>query len=283
MENDDDARATSENKPLDTAVNKHQLLFSTFFWDRPGTPKVPQKSHATTAGTTNIDKNNDNNKNKQEVASSSSSSDSTQGSNSNALDGILDYVDQHLIPRDPPVLRQTTLYQNSLRQLEYQRDQYMVGHEYAEWRRKEKQKLQHQTTTATTTRSRIRKRTSHSDIPYDATALGHQHLAPLAAQFIPTERVQTALAPILASVPNLVYVPTRNATVNIILGQFHNLSNLMKMQVLTFLDNPKNRSAMKASTQGMILKNTPQNTASSTNSETFPNTVPAPPTETAGS
>jgi hypothetical protein len=304
---DNDAKSTSEKKSLEPLGNRHQLLFSTFFLKRPGTPKDQLNS-------TNKNDNDNDDKNQQETipsTTSSSHSESNSSSYNNALDGILDYVDQYLIPRDPQALRQTTLYQNSLRQVEYQRDQYMVGHEYAEWRRKQKQitnpqQQQHNTHHPTTTTRRRRTIGTVEDdyIPYDATALGHQQFAPLAARFIPTERVQKSLAPVLASVPNMVYEPTRNATVNIVLGQFHNLSRVMKMQVLQFLDNPKNRSAMKASTQGMILKNTsaaaaaaaaatsttPSKQSSSSSSQaatttqTRPNTVAAPtPTDATGS
>jgi len=188
--------------------------------------------------------------------------DKLNASLKNRIDGALDQIDKQ-IPHDPIALRQNSLYQGSLQMLQWQRDNYLVGKEYADWRKndrhrtqqRQQQQQQQQVFSRMTTTTAVAE-TSY-DIPYDPTALGHPQLAKLASDFIPTETVVKALTPIVAGLPaTVLYEPVRNSAVEIVRGQQGNLEGIIKNQLLRFLDNPQNREAMKNSTRGMLIRRT---------------------------
>ena len=176
------------------------------------------------------------------------------------LEGVLTQIEQQ-IPHDPKALRQTTLYQGALQMLQWQRDNYLVGTEYADWQRQQQQQQQHQTFAGAEVAG------SRYDIPYDPTALSHAQIAKLASDFIPAPTVVRALTPIVAGLPagGVLFDPVRNATVHIIQGQRSNLEDVIKNRLLQFLTNPQNRAAMKISTQGMLVRRT--NTSISSKNE----------------
>lgn len=165
------------------------------------------------------------------------------------IDGILSQIDKQ-IPHDPIALRQTTLYKGALQMLQWQRDNYLVGTEYAEWRKIDRQR--HQNPPFNSVPS-----VESYEIPYDDEALGHHQIARVASDFIPTKTVKDALTPVVTGllVPEgALYDPIKNATVGVIIGEQSNLELTIKNQLLSFLENPRNREAMKNSTQGMIIQ-----------------------------
>lgn len=149
-----------------------------------------------------------------------------------------------LLPRDPQELRATNLYQEAYKQLQWQRDNYLVGGEYANWRKLERLRMS----------DRVRSvKEFQQEIQFDESCLGHQQVARLAADFVPSPTVKQALLPLITPLPmTALYGPTQRALVNVILGQQDNLDQIVKAQLLQFLQNPKNRIAFKNQTSGYI-------------------------------
>jgi hypothetical protein len=171
---------------------------------------------------------------------------------SNQIDGILSQIDKQ-IPHDPIALRQTTLYNGALQMLQWQRDNYMVGTEYADWRKSDRSRQQNEPEYFKNPD------VASYEIPYDNEALGHHQFARIAGDFIPTNTVKSVLTPVVTGllVPEgALYGPIKNATVGVILGQQSNLEETIRNQTLQFLDNPQSREAMKNSTQGMLIQTT---------------------------
>jgi hypothetical protein len=161
-------------------------------------------------------------------------------------------VDQY-IPKDPVALRKTAIFQSTYKILEWQRDNYLVGTEYAEWRKVERQKERPGPTMI-------------SEIPFDPQALGHAQITNLASWFIPSETVRAAVLPLVTPLPMTTLFPiTVPATVSILQGQQQNLDPLMKSALLEYLKNPDNRLAMKNSMQGYIASmRTPDDSTTNT-------------------
>jgi hypothetical protein len=175
------------------------------------------------------------------------------------LDGVLSQIER-LVPHDPIALRQAPLYKGALQLLQYQRDNYLVGTEYADWRKRDRQRQENQpfyTPASILRRNSIL--TDLWDIPYDATALGHGHVVNLASGFIPTATVRNVLVPVLIDLvqpKSPLYRLIQETTSNVIVGQQSNLEQTIKNQMLQFLNNPKNREAIKSSTKGMLIRTT---------------------------
>ena len=100
------------------------------------------------------------------------------------------------IPHNPQEIRQTDLFSQLYRLIQFQRDQYLVGSEYATWQQNERQQQSKSTTTAGFG-GWIIQADPNDRLPYDPMALGHQQLARVAADFIPTDTVRNATVPLL--------------------------------------------------------------------------------------
>jgi hypothetical protein len=142
------------------------------------------------------------------------------------------------IPQDRAELRETKLYKSTYELLKWQRDNYLVGFEYANWRKKHRPKYPDRVI----------------EVPYDKSALGHAQIAGLAAWFIPTDTVRQALLPIVVGyLPDKVLFPiARDATLSLIASQQANLDLIIKRSLISLLNNEHNREAIKNSTQGYI-------------------------------
>jgi hypothetical protein len=107
------------------------------------------------------------------------------------LKAALDEIDRH-IPLDRATLRQSPLFQAAvLPGLQWQRDNYLVGTEYADWRQREQERR----------RGRWSSRgrggavvvvAPPGHVPYDPAALVHGQLRPLLVDFIPSITVVQA-------------------------------------------------------------------------------------------
>ena len=164
------------------------------------------------------------------------------------IHSIASQVDK-LIPADPHELRKTSLYKNTYKLIQWQRDNYLVGSEYAEWRRRERLRGG-----GGETEPPPRDVSSYQgEIIFDADALGHKQVGRLAADFVPSDTVRKALLPIVVTLPmSALYGPSQAALVRLILGQQDTLDHLLKYQLMQFLGNPRNRAAIKNSTKGYI-------------------------------
>lgn len=182
-----------------------------------------------------------------ESTSSAPTSSSPSPSADDSLGGLGRQVAEqvrNLIPEDRQKLRQTSLYKEAYKGIQWQRDNYLVGREYANWRIKERYRLDHGT----------RSIQSYVDeIQFDEAAMAHPQLARLAAAFIPSDAVKTALLPLIVPVVgNHLYPLAQQGLVHLIESQRDNLNHLLKGQILQFLSNPENRLSIKNSTRGYI-------------------------------
>jgi solute carrier family 25 S-adenosylmethionine transporter 26 len=155
------------------------------------------------------------------------------------------------IPSDHQAIRQTPVFQQLYRLIQFQRDQYLVGTEYAQWQQRERQTVSESSMSPS---SRVARTDPNDKLPYDPTALGHLQIAKVAADFIPTATVREALLPLITPLPSRELYPLlQQATIQHgILGQQALLNEVTKNIVLQFLQNPQNRLTIKKSTYGFI-------------------------------
>ena len=160
---------------------------------------------------------------------------------------IASHVDE-ILPKDPNELRETALFRNAYKLVANQRDQYLVGSEYAEWKR----------TKQDSRRLRRgffdrRRQFRENELPMDPTALGHQQIADLAASFIPSQTMVNAALPLIEPLPGQVlFGPSKEALLGIIASQQTNLDTIMRGQIINVLTNPNIRTSIKKSTQGFL-------------------------------
>jgi hypothetical protein len=248
----DGSRASSavqsgSSRPTTATSERHDLFASLFFGN------ATRERVGTSAAMGDVQKNsNGSSKEASETARPILASDQQ-------LDGVLSQVER-LVPHDPIALRQAPLYKGALQLLQYQRDNYLVGTEYADWRKRDRQRQENQP--FYNPASILRRNSIATDlweIPYDAKALGHGHVANLASGFIPTPTVRNVLVPVLIDLvqpKSPLYRLIQETTSSVIVGQQSNLEQTIKNQMLQFLNNPKNREDIKSSTKGMLIRTT---------------------------
>jgi hypothetical protein len=173
--------------------------------------------------------------------------------NHDHIDGVLDRIEQ-LIPRDPVKLRQSSLYKGTLQLIQWQRDNYLVGTEYADWRKSDRLRLQQQRRYYTFQDRSV----ENYNIPFNKETLSHSQLSSIASAFIPTAAVRNLLTPIVNGLfqmeTGVLYDPIKQCTVNLIVDQQKQLQQTMKHHLIQILDNPHNRDTIKDSTQGIIIR-----------------------------
>jgi len=182
---------------------------------------------------------------KQQQQQSLSSSDKL-------ISAITSRLDQW-IPEDSEALRQSKVYQEAYKAIEWQRDNYVVGRDYANWRKKMR-KGEDRGSGMGIVGGLDQYHVVLPPVPYEETALAHAQLANLAANFIPSPTVKQALVPLVVTLPcGPLLQPARNSLVNVIVGSQYNLDKVIKSSILTFLNNPANRAMIKNSTKGYIV------------------------------
>jgi hypothetical protein len=193
----------------------------------------------------------------------------------------LDEIDRHIIPTDRDALRHSSIFLAALPALQWQRDSYLVGSEYADWRQRQRpvDDKEHRPPPPPSPiaadsdggggggvllalQRRRRQRQAEEErrrtmIPYDPTALVHGQLRPLLVDFLPSETVVQALTPIVAALPlqkTFLYDPIAQSTIDLIRSQRPNLDWVVKDQLLrNVLTDPVVRHQMKASMQGLMI------------------------------
>ena len=152
------------------------------------------------------------------------------------------------IKEDRQELVNSWIFKESYKQIQWQRDSYLVGTEYAVWNKR--RRIREQQDMLGDTRSI---QTYLTLMPWD-DSLASKQLAKVASDFIPTATVKNALLPIVLKLPqSALYRPSQTALFNIIQGQQHNLDRILKNAILGALNNPNNRHNVKQKLQGMIL------------------------------
>ena len=143
------------------------------------------------------------------------------------------------LPSDKETVRKLPLYNSTFEAVQWQRDNYLVGKEYADARKLERRK-----------RTRVE---PPPTMPYDSTALGSMQIIRLGSWFIPSPTVKSALLPIVVSLPNgLLHDTILNATVNALPLAQPPLDRAVKYSMLQFMGNPHWREVIKHRTKGFI-------------------------------
>jgi hypothetical protein len=157
-------------------------------------------------------------------------------------------IDDYL-PPDPTALRQTAVYQTLYGAIQFQRDQYLVGTDYATWQQRER-------VDKNSDGDGRRVMTNTDPLPHDRTAYGHLQLAPLAASFIPSDTVRLAALPLVVALPTptMLYPALATVTCDLILAQQGLLDQVVRTTLLGVLREPSYRVAMKKSTYGYLAK-----------------------------
>ena len=151
-----------------------------------------------------------------------------------------------LVKKDPRELRDSWLFKEAYKQIQWQRDSYFVGPEYANWSGRRRLREEQNDTRSVKAYLTL--------MPYDDSKASQQ-LAKIAADFIPSRTVTTVLIPIVVKLPQgPLYRPTQTALVNVIRNQQGLLDRVIKNSIIGFLDNPRNRQNIKNSTKGYISK-----------------------------
>lgn len=165
---------------------------------------------------------------------------------------------------EPSAIKDTELYKLTLHSLQWQRDNYLVGKEYADQRRHQRRgggggkKTDDTTVPAMNEGVLVEQRALDSglspyQIPFDATAFGNIQLASLTSWFIPSQAVHYSLLPIVVELPGgYLYQPILQATANLIPLSQSNLDYVVKDQLLWFFKNSEWRSFIKSNTKGYI-------------------------------
>lgn len=150
---------------------------------------------------------------------------------------------------EPSSIRETELYRLALTNLQWQRDNYLVGKDYAEQRKTQRYMEQDVSVEKTALNGGL----FPYKIPVDATALGNVQLAALGSWFIPSKAVHYSLLPIVLDLPlGSSFVPILKATANLIPLFQGNLDLVLKRQILSILNNQEWRNLIKTSTKGYI-------------------------------
>ena len=196
--------------------------------------------------------------------------------NTNAEKPIQNALDDHL-PSDKESVRNLPFYNTTIDSIKYQRDNYLVGTNYATRKEKERQleKEQSSSTTNRTTRrftpptvasvvtarlgvGGIRGGLSSSQVrmPRDATALGYIQIVNLSSWFIPSSTIKESLLPIVVSLPSGPLKETITNTVcNAIPLAQPSLDRAVKNAVLDFIDSPQMRQMVKNRTEKILKVN----------------------------
>ena len=151
---------------------------------------------------------------------------------------------------DVPTMRDSELYQLALRSLLFQRDNYLVGKDYADQRNAQRRRQQQLHSSVPVQPSLP---LPFSRMPYDATALGCMQIGGLLQWFIPSPTVHRALLPIVVGLPTgALNEPILRAVANLIPLAQPYLNNVVKERILWFLKDEYWRGVIKNSTKGYI-------------------------------
>ena len=206
----------------------------------------------------------------------------------NADGPINDLLDEHL-PKDGTEIREKLpSYRTIVDLVKFQRDQYLVGPQYAkenderrrnrqqeegggddnesgrEQGRQQPQQQQHRFQPPTLGPFRrpfnIAKRQGDGDatmttttMPFDATALGYIQIVNIGQSFIPSPTVKNLLLPIVIALPSGgLREPIINTVANSILLAQPLLDRAMVSSIKNVLNNPNIRQVIKNRTQGVL-------------------------------
>ena len=138
--------------------------------------------------------------------------------------------------------RGTPLYKSTLHALQWQRDNYLMGPDYADKRKAVRE-----------IRPNFLFLPRINYVKSDPKAFGNIQLAHLGSWFIPSPAVKKALMPIVLDQPRgSLYKPAQRGIVGLIDSQQSNMDALVKQSVLDLLEQERLRHLVMNSTKGYI-------------------------------
>jgi hypothetical protein len=142
---------------------------------------------------------------------------------------------QENLPSDAASVRNLAFYDSTVRAIQWQRDNYLVGTDYAEQRTRE--------------REYDVAPPIINEMPFDATALGSMQIIRLGSWFIPSPTVKNALMPIVLPLPTgALYQPALNAAAHALPLAQDDLNRVVKNSMMQFISNPHWREVIKNGT-----------------------------------
>jgi hypothetical protein len=162
-------------------------------------------------------------------------------------------LEEHL-PNDSTGVRNLPFYQATLEALRYQRDNYLVGANYA---KRSEQQRQGRLFPSPRLFPRM---------PRDATALGYIQLTQLGSWFVPSPTIKEALIPIVIALPSGALRETITTSVaNAIPLAQPSLDRAVKNAILNFIDSPNMRQLVKNRTEKILQVNDNSNNDNNNN------------------
>jgi hypothetical protein len=200
----------------------------------------------------------------------------------NADTPIQNVLDTNL-PKDDVSVRALPFYQTTLDAIRFQRDQYIVGTNYAKQNEKiRKQRQQGQDEDIPVEEEEYHRQNrfqslppafrrpfrggllkiTHANatlssnttrMPFDATALGYIQIVNIGQSFIPSPTIKNLLLPIVIDLPNgALREPIINVVANALPLAQPSLDRAVKYAILNVMDNPTMRQVIKNRTQRIL-------------------------------
>ena len=164
---------------------------------------------------------------------------------------IIQQLLDETLPSDPVSVRtQLPFYDSAVDALKYQRDNYLLGTKYANKKQLQRERQQ-------LFPPALRFSVGSPRMPHDATALGlglaYAQIVNLGTWFVPSETINSALLPIVLSLPSGALNDTITSTVSnaIPLAQ-PPLDVAMKDAVMGVINDPQIRQMIKSRTQKIL-------------------------------
>ena len=156
---------------------------------------------------------------------------------------------------DTSSMKETELYQLALRNLRWQRDNYLVGTDYADLRRRQERRRRERMRRSPAAASLYAARYPSFSLPYDPAAMGNQQIVSLFSWFIPSPTVHNVALPMVVSLPTgPLHDRLLRATTDLIPLSQNNLNSVVNTQLLWFLRDEEKKKFIKESTRGYILQ-----------------------------
>ena len=161
---------------------------------------------------------------------------------------IQQLLDEKLPSDKESVRTQLPFFDSTVEALKYQRDNYLLGARYAE-----RKQLQRERQKSLFPPAALRFSVGSPRMPHDATALGYAQIVKLGTWFVPSETINSALLPIVLSLPSGALNDTITSTVSnaIPLAQ-PSLDDAMKHAVMGVINDPQIRQMIKNRTQKIL-------------------------------
>jgi hypothetical protein len=188
----------------------------------------------------------------------------TVSGNRGAVEIVLDLIEQNIPVAEPNEnildtknheLRSKWLYKGALQQVQWQRDNYLIGTAYANQRKVQRSHESHYDSQQTILPNDYEKQLTIYSLLFQqpkftkTESYGQRQIADRLASFVPTPTVQSALLPYVTKLPNQLYsdLIQPNFIQHLMYSQQDTLNTTVINQLIRFLQNQQFRNAIKRS------------------------------------